>query len=68
MWVCFWFFRVRKAEECFKQAREKASYNVKPKHAAGIVGFDFYCSSLKPISTTTCLVFIEPMVQIVSLP
>lgn len=28
--------RVRKAEECFKQAREKASYNVKPKHAAGI--------------------------------
>lgn len=31
------FFRVKKAEECFKQAREKASYNVKPKHATGIV-------------------------------
>lgn len=30
-------FRVKKAEECFKQAREKASYNVKPKHATGIV-------------------------------
>ncbi|XP_026165394.1 formin-2 [Mastacembelus armatus] len=28
--------RVRMAEECFKQAREKASYNVKPKHASGI--------------------------------
>uniref|UniRef100_A0A3Q3W7W9 FH2 domain-containing protein n=1 Tax=Mola mola TaxID=94237 RepID=A0A3Q3W7W9_MOLML len=29
--------RVKKAEECFKQAREKPSYNVKPKHATGIV-------------------------------
>lgn len=29
--------RVKKAEECFKQAREKASFSVKPKHAAGIV-------------------------------
>ncbi|CAG10074.1 unnamed protein product, partial [Tetraodon nigroviridis] len=29
--------RVKKAEECFKQAREKASYSVKPKHASGIV-------------------------------
>lgn len=28
--------RVKKAEECFKQAREKSSYNVKPKHATGI--------------------------------
>ncbi|XP_056902722.1 formin-2 isoform X1 [Takifugu flavidus] len=28
--------RVKKAEECFKQAREKASYSVKPKHATGI--------------------------------
>lgn len=28
--------RVKMAEECFKQAREKASYNVKPKHATGI--------------------------------
>lgn len=34
----FFFFRVKMAEECFKQAaREKASYNVKPKHATGIV-------------------------------
>lgn len=31
------FLRVKKAEECFKQAREKASYSVKPKHATGIV-------------------------------
>lgn len=48
-WVClhwmtdgyylsfFFFLRVKMAEECFKQAREKASYNVKPKHATGIV-------------------------------
>ncbi|XP_040034096.2 uncharacterized protein fmn2a [Gasterosteus aculeatus] len=28
--------RVKLAEECFKQAKEKASYNVKPKHATGI--------------------------------
>ncbi|KAI9535562.1 Formin-2 [Dissostichus eleginoides] len=28
--------RVKKAEESFKQAKEKASYNVKPKHATGI--------------------------------
>lgn len=28
--------RVKMAEECFKQAKEKASYNVKPKHATGI--------------------------------
>lgn len=28
--------RVKMAEETFKQAREKASYNVKPKHATGI--------------------------------
>lgn len=28
--------RVKMAEESFKQAREKASYNVKPKHATGI--------------------------------
>nr|XP_020453801.1 formin-2-like isoform X1 [Monopterus albus] len=28
--------RVKMAEKCFKQAREKASYNVKPKHATGI--------------------------------
>uniref|UniRef100_A0A3B4UXX0 Formin-2-like n=1 Tax=Seriola dumerili TaxID=41447 RepID=A0A3B4UXX0_SERDU len=29
--------RVKMAEDCFKQAREKASYSVKPKHATGIV-------------------------------
>uniref|UniRef100_A0A3Q0RG23 FH2 domain-containing protein n=1 Tax=Amphilophus citrinellus TaxID=61819 RepID=A0A3Q0RG23_AMPCI len=29
--------RVKMAEECFKQARQKASYNVTPKHATGIV-------------------------------
>ncbi|CAL8254915.1 unnamed protein product [Lota lota] len=28
--------RVKMAEECFKQAKEKASYSVKPKHASGI--------------------------------
>ncbi|AWP13738.1 putative formin-2-like [Scophthalmus maximus] len=28
--------RVKMAEDSFKQAREKASYNVKPKHASGI--------------------------------
>lgn len=28
--------RVKMAEECFKQARQKASYNVTPKHATGI--------------------------------
>ncbi|XP_034755071.1 formin-2 [Etheostoma cragini] len=28
--------RVKMAEECFKQAKEKASYNVKPKHATGM--------------------------------
>ncbi|XP_039995260.1 formin-2 isoform X2 [Xiphias gladius] len=28
--------RVKMAEDCFKQAREKASYNVKPKHSTGI--------------------------------
>ncbi|XP_074502329.1 uncharacterized protein fmn2a [Sebastes fasciatus] len=28
--------RVKRAEECFKQAKEKAAYNVKPKHATGI--------------------------------
>lgn len=41
------FFRVKMAEECFKQAREKASYNVKPKHATGIVrlyaSYHSYC-------------------------
>lgn len=31
------FLRVKKAEESFKQVREKASYSVKPKHATGIV-------------------------------
>uniref|UniRef100_A0A3B3R3Y2 FH2 domain-containing protein n=1 Tax=Paramormyrops kingsleyae TaxID=1676925 RepID=A0A3B3R3Y2_9TELE len=29
--------RLKVAEECFKQAREKSSYSVKPKHASGIV-------------------------------
>ncbi|XP_072565691.1 formin-2-like isoform X2 [Paramormyrops kingsleyae] len=28
--------RLKVAEECFKQAREKSSYSVKPKHASGI--------------------------------
>ncbi|XP_048125569.1 formin-2 [Alosa alosa] len=28
--------RLKVAEECFKQAREKASYSVKPKHASGM--------------------------------
>lgn len=28
--------RVKLAEECFKQAKEKASYSVKPKHATGM--------------------------------
>ncbi|CAL8369092.1 unnamed protein product [Gadus morhua 'NCC'] len=28
--------RVKMAEECFKQAKEKAAYSVKPKHASGI--------------------------------
>nr|XP_061794422.1 formin-2-like [Nerophis lumbriciformis] len=28
--------RLKVAEECFRQAKEKASYNVKPKHATGI--------------------------------
>lgn len=37
------FFRVKMAEECFKQAREKASYNVKPKHATGIVCIYAFC-------------------------
>lgn len=31
------FFRLKAAEETFRQAREKATYNVKPKHASGIV-------------------------------
>lgn len=30
------------AEESFKQARQKASYNVTPKHATGIVCITFY--------------------------
>ncbi|KAI4873249.1 hypothetical protein NFI96_023262, partial [Prochilodus magdalenae] len=29
--------RLKAAEECFRQAKEKASYSVKPKHATGIV-------------------------------
>lgn len=32
--VCF---RLKAAEETFRQAREKATYNTKPKHATGIV-------------------------------
>ncbi|XP_046885419.1 formin-2 [Hypomesus transpacificus] len=28
--------RVKMAEECFKQAKEKAAYSIKPKHASGI--------------------------------
>uniref|UniRef100_A0A7N8XHK3 Formin 2b n=2 Tax=Mastacembelus armatus TaxID=205130 RepID=A0A7N8XHK3_9TELE len=28
--------RLKAAEECFRQAKEKASYSVKPKHASGI--------------------------------
>ncbi|KAJ8013648.1 hypothetical protein DPEC_G00031990 [Dallia pectoralis] len=28
--------RLKKAEECFRHAKEKATYSVKPKHAAGI--------------------------------
>ncbi|KAJ8365612.1 hypothetical protein SKAU_G00144430 [Synaphobranchus kaupii] len=28
--------RLKVAEECFRQAKEKASYSVKPKHASGI--------------------------------
>lgn len=41
----FYFLRVKKAEECFKQAREKASYSVKPKHATGIVRSVFISTS-----------------------
>lgn len=29
--------RLKAAEESFRQAKEKASYSVKPKHASGIV-------------------------------
>uniref|UniRef100_A0A3Q2Y8F2 FH2 domain-containing protein n=1 Tax=Hippocampus comes TaxID=109280 RepID=A0A3Q2Y8F2_HIPCM len=36
--------RLKMAEECFKQAKEKASYNVKPKHATGIVRRPFSSS------------------------
>uniref|UniRef100_A0A665TPS6 FH2 domain-containing protein n=1 Tax=Echeneis naucrates TaxID=173247 RepID=A0A665TPS6_ECHNA len=34
--------RLKAAEECFRQAKEKASYSVKPKHASGIVSFLFF--------------------------
>uniref|UniRef100_G3PRG2 FH2 domain-containing protein n=1 Tax=Gasterosteus aculeatus aculeatus TaxID=481459 RepID=G3PRG2_GASAC len=33
--------RLKAAEECFRQAKEKASYSVKPKHASGIVSSSF---------------------------
>lgn len=37
-WISLvYYFRLKAAEETFKQAREKANYNVKPKHASGIV-------------------------------
>ncbi|XP_027145508.1 formin-2 isoform X2 [Larimichthys crocea] len=31
--------RLKAAEECFRQAKEKAAYSVKPKHASGIIFF-----------------------------
>lgn len=33
----FEVFRLKAAEETFRLAREKATYNIKPKHATGIV-------------------------------
>lgn len=33
------FCRLKAAEESFRQAKEKASYSVKPKHASGIVSW-----------------------------
>ncbi|MBN3320315.1 FMN2 protein, partial [Atractosteus spatula] len=35
--------RLREAEECFRQAKEKASYNVRPKHDSGIVSTFLHC-------------------------
>ncbi len=72
--ICFWGLhrmtdgyycfssRVKMAEECFKQAREKASYNVKPKHATGIVclytSYHSYCTA----SSALLLVNLLPVV------
>lgn len=33
----FMLHRLKAAEECFRQAKEKSAYSVKPKHASGIV-------------------------------
>uniref|UniRef100_A0A3B1K0Y0 Formin 2 n=1 Tax=Astyanax mexicanus TaxID=7994 RepID=A0A3B1K0Y0_ASTMX len=34
--------RLKAAEECFRQAKEKATYSVKPKHATGIVSMTLF--------------------------
>lgn len=48
------------AEECFKQAREKASYNVKPKHATGIVRLYTSCNSYCMVPSV--LLFVKTLV------
>lgn len=43
-WVSYLSFgicRLKAAEECFRQVKEKSAYSVKPKHASGIVSWLF---------------------------
>lgn len=48
-YFCFTPSRVKMAEECFIQARQKASYTVTPKHASGIV-----CMASYSVSVAVC--------------
>lgn len=43
--LTFFSFRVKMAEESFKQARQKTSYNVTTKNATGIVCSSSFCRS-----------------------
>ncbi|KAG8000212.1 Formin-2 [Nibea albiflora] len=52
--------RLKMAEECFKQAREKAAYNVKPKHATGIVRLYTSCNSYCMVPSV--LLFVKTLV------
>lgn len=65
-------FRLKAAEETFRQAREKATYNIKPKHASGIVSIlvncelgcvfrrSYYTLLLKAMTITVFLFFPVP--------
>lgn len=57
---CVCVFRLKAAEESFRQVKEKATYSIKPKHASGIVRIFLHSSRLMTalMQMFVCILFV----------